>query len=111
MRPFSRSCLARSALLASGLATPARAQEGRTSPPLPGFTLAGAALQRALEADAIARPSATIARTHSRELSKETHVAGSPAQERPRDYVIERMRAMGLETEVRSYDAFMPYPT
>ena len=34
-----------------------RAQE-RVATPMPGFTPAGAALQRALEADAIARPSA-----------------------------------------------------
>jgi N-acetylated-alpha-linked acidic dipeptidase len=87
-----------------------QAQE-HTAAPMPGFTPAGAALQRALEADAIARPSASAARTHSRELSKETHVAGSPAQARTRDYVIEQMRAMGLETEVRTYDAFMPFPT
>src|SRR6185369_17321781 len=53
----------------------------------------------------------SAARSHSRELSKETHVAGSPAQQHTRDYVIEQMRTMGLETEVRTYDVFMPYPT
>ena len=78
---------------------------------MPGFTLAGAEQERALEADVIARPSASVARSHSQALSKETHVAGSPAQERTRDYVIQKMREMGLETEVRRYDAFMPYPT
>jgi N-acetylated-alpha-linked acidic dipeptidase len=98
------------ALLSLILAGTARAQE-HALPPMPGFTAASAARQRALEADAIARPSASAARAHSRELSRETHVAGSPAQQHTRDYVIAQMRAMGLETEVRTYDVFMPYPT
>ena len=79
--------------------------------PLPGYTLAGSAAERTLEAQAIARPSASRARDHSRTLSAETHVSGTPAQARTRDYVIAQMRAMGLETEVRQYDVFMPHPT
>jgi N-acetylated-alpha-linked acidic dipeptidase len=78
---------------------------------LPGYLAASAEAQRALEADAISRPRADRARAHSNALSAETHVAGSPAQERSRDYVIQQMRAMGLETEVRAYRAFLPYPT
>jgi len=48
---------------------------------------------------------------HSRELSRETHVAGTPAQAKTRDYVIAQMKSWGLETEVRSYDIWMPHPT
>jgi N-acetylated-alpha-linked acidic dipeptidase len=110
MQPFRPSHLASTALLSLVLATSGRAQENSPSP-MPGFTLVGAEQERALEADVIARPSASVARSHSEALSKETHVAGSPAQERTRDYVIQKMREMGLETEVRRYDAFMPYPT
>jgi N-acetylated-alpha-linked acidic dipeptidase len=110
MQPFRPSHLASTALLSLVLATSVRAQQN-SPPPMPGFTLAGAEQERALEADVIARPSASVARSHSLALSKETHVAGSPAQERTRDYVIQKMREMGLETEVRRYDAFMPYPT
>lgn len=79
--------------------------------PLPGYSAAASAAERVLEAEAIARPDATRARTHSRELSKETHVAGTPAQQRTRDYVIAQMKAMGLETEVRQYDVFIPHAT
>jgi N-acetylated-alpha-linked acidic dipeptidase len=68
---------------------------------LPGFTAAAAGAERMLEADAIARPDAARAREHSRVLSARTHVAGTPEQERTRDYVIAQMKAMGLETEVR----------
>jgi N-acetylated-alpha-linked acidic dipeptidase len=103
-----RSTLALALLtLAAGPALPA--QQGDT--PLPGFTPAASAAERALEAQAIARPNATRAREHSRALSAETHVSGTPAQARTRDYVIEQMRAMGLETEVRQYDVFLPHPT
>jgi N-acetylated-alpha-linked acidic dipeptidase len=76
-----------------------------------GYTAANAARQRDLEANAIQRPSPAIASAHSRELSKETHVAGTPAQARTRDYVIAQMKKWGMETEVRTYDVWMPHPT
>ena len=93
-------------------ATGLRAQSVTTpTPAMPGFTERNATAQRALEVDAIRRPSADAARAHSRALSAETHVAGTPAQTRTRDYVLEQMRAMGLQTEVRSYSVFMPHAT
>jgi N-acetylated-alpha-linked acidic dipeptidase len=91
------------------------AQAAASSSKLPsamlGFTPDGAAAERILEEEAVRRPSATSARTHSGALSVETHVAGSPAGLKTRDYVIEQMRAMGLETEVRTYSVFMPHAT
>ena len=90
-------------------AVPLTAQQGPTT--IPGFTPAAAAAERVLEAQAIARPQAVRARELSRALSAETHVAGTPAQARTRDFVIAQMRAMGLETEVRRYDVFLPHPT
>ena len=79
------------------------------APPMPGFAASHAAAQRILEDDVVRRLSADAARAHSRALSAETHVAGTPAQVRTRDYVLEQMRAMGLRTEVRSYSVFMPH--
>ena len=84
------------------------AQQGGT---LPGYGPRASAAERRLEAEAIARPDPARARAHSRALSAESHVAGTPAQARTRDYVIAQMKAMGLETEVRRYDVFMPHPT
>ncbi len=91
--------------------TPMLAAQQSGSATLPGYSPTAAAAERTLEAQAIARPGAARAREHSRALSAETHVSGTPAQERTRDYVIQQMRAMGLETEVRRYDVFMPHPT
>ena len=89
--------------------TPLAAQQ--SSSVVPGFAPASAAAERTLEAQAIARPDPAKARAHSKALSSETHVAGTAAQARTRDYVIGQMKAMGLETEVRRYDVFIPHPT
>jgi N-acetylated-alpha-linked acidic dipeptidase len=78
---------------------------------MPGFAAPNAAAQQALEDDVLRRSVADAARAHSAVLSAEAHVAGTPAQERTRDYVVAQMRAMGLETEVRSYSVFMPHAT
>ena len=78
---------------------------------LPGYAPQSAASERTIEADVIKRPSASAASGHSRALSKETHVAGTRAQATTRDYVINQLKSWGLETEVRSYDIWMPHPT
>jgi N-acetylated-alpha-linked acidic dipeptidase len=90
------------ALLA--LALPAQAQT------IPGYSQQAAVVERAAEADAIARPSPSSASAHSRFLSLQPHMAGTAAQARTRDYVISQMKSWGLETEVRSYSVWMPHP-
>ncbi|BAH37205.1 glutamate carboxypeptidase II [Gemmatimonas aurantiaca T-27] len=99
-------------LSGSVLAAPSvmHAQAGAL-PTIPGYAPATAAAQRQLEQQAIAGPLATRARTHSSSLSREPHVAGTAAQERTRDYVIAQMKAMGLETEIRTYDVWLPHAT
>jgi N-acetylated-alpha-linked acidic dipeptidase len=90
------------ALLA--LSMPLRAQT------TPGYSQRAAVAERAVESDAIARPSPSRASAHSRFLSLQPHMAGTPAQARTRDYVINQMKSWGLETEVRSYSVWMPHP-
>jgi N-acetylated-alpha-linked acidic dipeptidase len=87
------------------LAFPAHAQT------IPGYSPQAAAVERAAEADAITRPSPSIASAHSRFLSLQPHMAGTPAQARTRDYVIDQMKSWGLETEVRGYSVWMPHPS
>ncbi|HMG00048.1 MAG TPA: PA domain-containing protein, partial [Gemmatimonadaceae bacterium] len=86
------------------LALPAGAQT--TS----GYSPQTATAERAAETDVITRPSPTIASTHSKFLSLQPHMAGTPAQARTRDYVVSQMKSWGLETEVRSYRIWMPHP-
>jgi N-acetylated-alpha-linked acidic dipeptidase len=76
----------------------------------PGYSSQAAVLERTTEADAIGRPSPADASTYSRFLSSQPHMAGTPAQARTRDYVIDQMKSWGLETEVRSYRVWMPHP-
>jgi N-acetylated-alpha-linked acidic dipeptidase len=78
---------------------------------LPGYSRAASQQQKTLESRVIARPSADSARAYSRFLSSDVHVSGTPAQARTRDYVIDAMKRWGLETEVRTYDVWMPHTT
>lgn len=79
--------------------------------PIPGYAPQTAARQRPAEAAAVQTPSPEIARRHSRALTAEPHVAGTPAQQRTADYVVREMREMGLETEVRTYRIWLPHAT
>ena len=92
-------------LLALAIATPLSAQQ------MTGYAPAAREAQRSVEADAIARPNPDSAAAFSKALSRETHVAGTPAQARTRDYVIEHMKSWGLETESREYSIWLPHPT
>src|SRR6266550_4219407 len=86
------------------LGIPLRAQT------IPGYSPQSAMVERAAEADVITRPAPANASMHSRFLSLQPHMAGTPAQERTRDYVVSQMKSWGLETEVRSYRVWMPHP-
>ena len=50
------------------------------------------------------------ASAHSKFLSLQPHMAGTPAQARTRDYVIEQDEIVGTRDEVRAYSVWMPHP-
>lgn len=99
------------ALPAAFALAPSLVSAQSTTKPLTGYSPATSAEQRRIEELAIGGPQGIRAREHSRALSKEPHVAGTPAQTRTRDYVIEQMKAMGIETESRGYDVWLPHAT
>src|SRR5439155_25211640 len=103
MRAFHLRSAIAVALIAAAPARPAAAQS------LVGYSAGSAARERQAESDAIGRPRPASAEAHSRALSAETHVAGTVAQARTRDYVIARMKEWGLETDVRAYEVWMPH--
>ncbi|MGQ0715462.1 MAG: M20/M25/M40 family metallo-hydrolase [Gemmatimonadaceae bacterium] len=76
-----------------------------------GYTTRGAAAQRTLEESVARRPDTSRASAHSLALSARSHIAGTPAQAITRDYVIDRMREYGLETEIREYHVWLPHST
>lgn len=95
------------AILAS-LAVEARALSAQE---IVGYGARTAVAQRALERSVARRPDAARATAHSRALSARSHIAGTPAQAITRDYVLDRMREWGLETETREYQVWMPHST
>ena len=76
---------------------------------LVGYGSRSAAAQRTLERDVARRADTSRARAHSRALSARSHIAGTPAQAITRDYVLDRMREWGLETQSREYQIWMPH--
>jgi N-acetylated-alpha-linked acidic dipeptidase len=76
-----------------------------------GYASRAAAAQRALEQSVARRPDPNRATAHSRALSSRSHIAGTPAQAITRDYVLDRMREWGLETEMREYQVWLPHST
>src|SRR6185436_663555 len=91
--------------LSLALVLPLRAQTA-----LPGYSQQSSAAERATELDVVSKVSPTKASEHSRFLSLQPHMSGTPAQARTRDYVISQMKSWGLETEVRAYKVWMPHP-
>ena len=78
---------------------------------LVGYGARTAVSQRVLEQSVARRPDAARAMAHSRALTARSHIAGTPAQAITRDYVLDRMREWGLETEVREYQVWLPHST
>lgn len=95
----------------AGIAVAMVSASAAAQQPLVGYSTAGSARERQIEADAIRRPDPKDAAAHSRALSAEVHVAGTPAQARTRDYLVAQMKSWGIDTEVRSYDIWMPHAT
>src|SRR5665213_3072448 len=97
--------------LALSLATASIASAQATTPPIVGFTSAGSQQQHALEAKAATLASPSSADALSRELSREPHMAGTPAQARTRDIFASELKKYGITPEIRTYSIYMPHPT
>ena len=90
---------------------PAIRLSAQALPSLTGYGSAASVSQRALERRAIAVPSPDSARRIARVLASEPHIAGTPAQERTRDFVNAELRRLGLRVETRSYRVYLPHAT
>lgn len=94
------------ASLASAAIASAQSQSG-----IVGFSSAEAQHQRTLEVKAASLASPSNADALSRELSKEPHMAGTPAQARTRDIFASELMKYGITPEIRTYSIYMPHPT
>ena len=78
--------------------------------PLRGFTPKHSRAQRKLEAKFLSVPDPKQAETHHRILTQEPHVAGSPADRRTAEYVLEQFRSFGLEAEIEEFHVLLSEP-
>ncbi|HUF12362.1 MAG TPA: M20/M25/M40 family metallo-hydrolase [Longimicrobiales bacterium] len=92
--------------LAAGPA--AQSAAGQDAPPL-GFAADAAAHQSALEREAIELIRPELMDSLALLLAREPHVAGSAAQARTRDVVLEFTRARGLRSEAPEYLVWLPW--
>ena len=74
-----------------------------------GFTAASASKERETEKRLISEIKPDSLRSIVTAISSEVHVAGTPAQARTRDYVIDRWKRAGLTTSVYPYEVFIPH--
>jgi N-acetylated-alpha-linked acidic dipeptidase len=74
-----------------------------------GFSAAAERNERAVEEKLMRAIVPDTLRAIVTAISKEVHVAGTPAQARTRDYVLDRWKRAGLSTKVYSYEVYIPH--
>lgn len=79
--------------------------------PLTGFTSESATEQRTCEDRFLKLPSSEAFTRHHEALTREPHVAGTPANDRVGDYISRSMEEAGLEVETYPYDVYIPAPS
>jgi len=87
-----------------GLPSALEAQE------ITGFSRAEAAAQRQAETSLMEHIQPALLDELNYEMSKEVHVAGTPAQDRVRDYILGMFREWGLDADLSTYSIYMPFP-
>jgi N-acetylated-alpha-linked acidic dipeptidase len=78
------------------------------APPIFGFR--DPAAENATEARFLAVPDPKLAEEHLRTLTKAPHMAGTPEDKATADYVAQKFRAAGLDTEIVEYKVWINYP-
>ena len=66
--------------------------------------------ENAIETRFLAVPDPKLAEEHLRTLTQAPHMAGTPEDKATADYVAQKFRAAGLETEIVEYKVWMNYP-
>jgi N-acetylated-alpha-linked acidic dipeptidase len=74
------------------------------------FGFRDAAAESAVESRFLAVPDAKLAEEHLRILTKDPHMAGTVEDKATADYVAQKFRDAGLETEIVEYKVWINYP-
>ncbi len=91
----------------SGTSRGLRAKDA-TAAPIFGFR--NSSDEIALESRFLAVPDPKLAEEHLRILTQAPHMAGTPEDKATADYVAQKFRDAGLETEIVEYRVWMNYP-
>jgi len=83
---------------------------GGSGAPHPIFGFRDSSAEAAAESRFLSVPDPKLAEEHLRALTKAPHMAGTPEDKATADYVAEKFRAAGLETEIVEYKVWMNYP-
>src|SRR5574341_518197 len=100
------ACLVAASVLTLGAQTAPPPQAA--APSIPGFL--DSAAQAALEKQFLAVPDPKLAEEHLRILTAAPHSAGSPEDRKTAEYVAQKYREAGLETEIVEYKVWLNYP-
>jgi N-acetylated-alpha-linked acidic dipeptidase len=76
----------------------------------PIFGFRDSAAENSVESRFLAVPDAKLAGEHLRILTQAPHMAGTPEDKATADYVAQKFRDAGLETEIVEYKVWMNYP-
>ncbi|MFZ0760476.1 MAG: M28 family metallopeptidase [Candidatus Sulfotelmatobacter sp.] len=109
MKLFSASLLTLVVLLSSFPMTVSGRAPAAAPQPIFGFRDAGAEI--AAETSFLAVPDPKLAEEHLRTLTQAPHMAGTPEDKATADYVAQKFRAAGLDTEIVEYKAWFNYPS
>ena len=77
----------------------------------PIFGFRDAASENNAEARFLAVPDPKLAEEHLRTLTQAPHMAGTPEDKATADYVAQKFRAAGLDTEIVEYKVWINYPS
>ena len=111
MRLFS-SVLLFSVVLFSVLSPSGSSHSPQPSAPTqPIFGFRDPAAEAATEARFLAVPDRKLAEEHLRTLTQAPHMAGTVEDKATADYVAQKFRAAGLDTEIFEYKVWMNYPS
>ncbi|MGB8988661.1 MAG: M28 family metallopeptidase [Candidatus Sulfotelmatobacter sp.] len=109
MRLFSSLLLSSFVLLCfSSSGVSGTAPSSASGQPIFGFRDASA--ENTTEARFLAVPDPKLAEEHLRTLTQAPHVAGTPEDKATADYVAQKFRDAGLDTEIVEYKVWMNYP-
>jgi N-acetylated-alpha-linked acidic dipeptidase len=109
MRLFSSLLLSSLVLLCfSSSGVSGTAPSSASAQPIFGFRDASA--ENTTEARFLAVPDPKLAEEHLRTLTQAPHVAGTPEDKATADYVAQKFRDAGLDTEIVEYKVWMNYP-